>query len=175
MWATGGGRINANDVTINANDTSYALVANNQGKVTFTGNTVINTAQSGIAMVVDGKGSQVVTGTGGSKMTIKGNLIAQNQGLIDLNMTQGSYLKGVADTTDDSTSKLAMTGTTWDMTDSSKLTQLTATNSSINFLSTAGNYKTLQVGNLAGNNANFAMHVDLGGITARQPILREKE
>lgn len=165
LWVIDGA-VDANNVSINANNTAYGIVAQGEGKVAFTGNTAINGGDSGVAMVVDGANSQVTTGANGSKMTVYGGLFAQNQGMIDLNLSQGSYLNSVVDTGFDSTTKLAMTGSTWDMTDNSVVTNLTANNSSINFLSTPNNYQTLTVANLAGNNANFGMNVDLGGITA---------
>ncbi|AWM81494.1 hypothetical protein DKL61_14765 [Gammaproteobacteria bacterium ESL0073] len=174
LWVIGG-EVNANNLSINASNTAYGLVAQNQGKVVFKGNTTINSGNSEIAMVVDGNNSQVTTDTDGSKMTIDGGLFAQNQGLIDLNLLQGSYLKSVVSTSDNSTTKLSMTGTTWDMTDSSVVTNLTANDSSINFLSTPNNYQTLEVANLAGNNANFGMHVNLGGITTATRINNQGE
>ena len=163
LWAVSNGVLNAENVTVKAANGVYGIVANGGGKTNLSGETQIDASASNVAMIAD-SGTSWIKGTG--KMTIGGSLIAQNDGLIDLSMTAGSQLSGAV-TSETGTANLNLTGTTWDMTDDSNVTNLTMENSNVTFLTDlnkvadATTYGKLTITNLSGTGGTFNLRTDL--------------
>lgn len=155
-------QVNADNVTINLEKyRAYGVSATGGGKVTFTGNTTIDASKGLGAMTASGGTSQgqIITGDGGSKMNILGSLTSTSDGLIDLTMNSGSYLKGTTKA-ETGTINLAMTHSVWDMSDNSTVSNLKLNNSQVNF--TKSTYSQLTVNNLSGSGL-FNMKTDIAG------------
>ena len=162
LWAVSSGVINAENVTIKAADGVYGIVSNGGGKTNLSGDIVID-ASSDVAIITDSATSWT-KGTG--KMAIKGSLIAQNNGLIDLIMTAGSSLAGAVNS-ETGTGNLNMTGTAWEMTDDSSVTNLALANSTVTFntaldkVADATTFGKLNVTNLSGTDGVFSLRTNL--------------
>lgn len=98
------------------------------------------------------------------KVTAWGNIISDN-GAIRLRSSDNSYLYSTISTANNGTVDLSLngTGTLWDMTGNSTLSNLELNNGKINFLNDSGTaFKTLTVeGNYSGNGGTLVMNVTL--------------
>lgn len=176
VWAINGGKVNANNVSFNMSEGTRAVDARNGGTVSLTGNTTINGASNNRSALYTQGANSTINLTG--KASIKGNIYASGNGsLIDLNMDAGSILTGASaiDTLSTAKVNLAMTGSTWNMTDSSTVTNLTLNNSTVNFANTgttnrANNFTTLTTDTLQGNGL-FNINTDIVGQTGDQIIV----
>lgn len=90
-----------------------------------------------------------------------------NGGTIDIQYADGSYLKGKSLINETSSTNFTMSGTVWDMTGNSGVTNLKffGNQSDINFVGEGG-YQQLTVSNLSGDNGHFAMRVDIPNQTS---------
>lgn len=98
--------------------------------------------------------------------SILGDMKADANGILNANLVAGSYWKGIGDYTISAASNTAsgalnvsLDQSDWDMTGTSNLTNLTANNSTITF-DLSGDYKTLNVGDLAGTGI-FVMRTNI--------------
>ncbi|UYZ85076.1 autotransporter outer membrane beta-barrel domain-containing protein [Entomomonas sp. E2T0] len=162
--AVSGGVINGENISFKMSEGStLAVVAQQGGKVTLTGETNIDAASNSQSAFYTQDANSNIKLTG--KANIKGNIAASGNGsLIDLNMDAGSILTGTSaiDTSTTAKVNLAMTGSTWNMIDSSDVTNLTLNNSTVNF--TNSNFTTLTTDSLQGNGL-FNIHTDIVGQT----------
>ena len=98
--------------------------------------------------------------------TIITNVVSEKSSTIDLTMTNGSVLTGSANALDRlaedarGTVNLDMTGSQWNMTQSSNVGKFSLQNSQVNF-SNAGEYETLNIADLSGS-GTFKMRTDMG-------------
>lgn len=161
MAASTNGVINATDVTLHGKG---KVVSASEGDVVFSGNTeIIGTATNNSDTLYASSGGTIKTGTNGSKMKIVGNLYTSqfgNNNLIDLKMNSGSELTGKSAIYDINTGtiNLDMTGSIWNMTNSSSTTQLALNNSQVNFVNST--FTTLTTQQLSGN-GTFSMKTDI--------------
>ncbi|UYZ85094.1 autotransporter outer membrane beta-barrel domain-containing protein [Entomomonas sp. E2T0] len=155
------GVVNATDVTLHG---KYKVVSASAGDVIFSGNTeIIGTATNNSDTLYVSNGGSIKTGTNGSKMKIVGNLYTSqfgNNNLIDLKMNSGSELTGKSTIYDinKGTINLDMTGSIWNMTNNSSITQLALNNSQVDFINPTFTMLTTQ--QLSGN-GTFSMKTDI--------------
>lgn len=146
--------VNGRYITIQTDENSYGVRAIDRGHVNFTDDLVI-LAKSDQAMIAEDDGSWIKS-TG--KMDITGSLLAQDSGLIDLVMEEGSVLTG-GSTALTGTVNLDMTQSAWNLTKDSTVTSLNGKDSIINFVGANG-FNTLTAGSLEGN-SHFFMRTDI--------------
>lgn len=172
-----GAVINGENMSFKLSEGStMAVVAQNGGIVNLTGETNIDGASHIQSGFYTQDANSIITLIG--KANIRGSIAASGNGsLIDLNMDAGSILTGASAIDTSSTAKvnLAMTGSTWNMTDSSTVTNLTLNNSTVNFANTgttnrANNFTTLTTDTLQGNGL-FNINTDIVGQTGDQIIV----
>lgn len=157
LWAVNSGKIDANNLLVNAAEGVYGMVANGAGRITLAGDIVINT-QSGVAMISSNANSAI---TGSGRMAINGQVVAQDASLLDLVMTNGSILNGAVHQYTNGIANLNMDNTRWSFDDDSSVNNLTLTNNSIVTFDTTGD-GLLTINNLSGNGL-FVMRTDIVG------------
>ncbi len=167
IWAYYGGIINVDNLNFTQTDGTYGLVASQGGTISLTGEN--NLQANNILMIASGRNSAI---TGSGRETLVGHLVAQNNGAINLNMTDGSYWSGAATTGNGGTGtiNLAIEGdSSWYMTDDSTITSLGLTNGATVYLSSSATDSarhTLTItGDYTGNAGKFVFYGDLNGDT----------
>ncbi|WP_436858254.1 autotransporter outer membrane beta-barrel domain-containing protein [Citrobacter tructae] len=151
---------NAHGIFAEAGNKRVNEVSQSAGGLVFlTGDTTVNVLSNNdtkFAIYSKGAGSEIVsedptTGTKhASKFIINGNLKADQRGLLDLSMSEGSTFTGKADsveynvdevqnTTTNGTLNLNITGenSVWNMTESSVVTNLALNNATLNYVEPA--------------------------------------
>jgi len=167
LWATNGGLINGDGVTITGSANSYGVYAIADGKVNLTGDLTIKMeSPDGIAMVtpyVEGYAPGVISADG--KMNITGSVVSED-GLIDLRFAAGSLWSGAAesDNVNDGHLNVSLTDSTWNVSQSSNLDNLQMRNSLVDLTAATDNetYSTLTIANLSGS-GDFALRTNLVG------------
>ncbi len=172
------GVLSQNQSTVNLKDTNIVFTNNektggevglysNNSNIAIDGNlTILNSDSSNsqnYAIFVTNNGQ--VTSTN-SLTYIDGNLRATSNGMIDLTMSENSYWQGKSTIASDGVVNIDMNKTRWDMNNTSILTNLTANQSNIKFLSSPNNFFTLTTQNLSGTDNTFNMNTDLGSISS---------
>ena len=150
-----GGVAQLTDVSIQLSGIGSTGINAAGGNVAFAGQTQLEVAEGEKA--IWSQNSSVVQGTG--TMNILGDIVVDGIGSSsDLIGDAGSYWKGKA-ITSVGTNNLNFRDSLWDMTGSSKLSNLSLNNSTVAF-DTTGDYKTLTVDTLAGS-GTFVMRTDI--------------
>lgn len=153
LWAFNKGRINVKDSEIVATGASSGLLVQVGGQVHLSGKNKIDSATAAMRVQKD----SIVNADG--LLTVKGDLLAESNALINIAATAGSSFEGGFIQTGEG--KIDFTGdqTTWKMTKDSVVDDLKLKGSQVNF-ATKGSAGTLDVARLSGD-ATFTMRVGL--------------
>ena len=143
---------------------SLGLSAQTNAEVYLNGATVV-ASQNGVA----GVGHSIIASSGSTiqgnlgKYSLVGHMIAADASIaIDFDKT--SYFEGASRVGGTGTIDYRMDGTTWKMTDNSKVTSLALHGDSSNVIFAGdSNFKTLTISDLVGTDGHFAMRSDIVG------------
>ncbi|GBU08887.1 hypothetical protein AwWohl_00250 [Gammaproteobacteria bacterium] len=169
--------IDGDNISINVLNEGRGVYANNGGEVTLTGDTVITLSDNTGSAIETGDSvsgqpydQSKITATG--KMTIDGGINAYGDGIIDLKMSAGSVLTGGTsiDEINGSVVNMELTDSRWNMIQDSVLTNLTLNNSTVDF-SADETGSALYIQDLAGNNGNFVMRINMDTADADKLIV----
>lgn len=106
------------------------------------------------------------------KSDINGHVAGINGGIVNLNLSKESAIRGAMTTnTDTGEVNVVLTEGTWNITESSDITKLTLNNSTVNFIDTAG-FSQLTTKTLSGNGL-FTLRADFGAQRADQIIVTD--
>lgn len=167
LWATNGGIINGDALTITGSTNSHGVYAIADGKVNLTGDLAIDMGSpDGVAMIApyaEGYAPGVISANG--KMDITGSVVSMD-GLVDLSFAADSLWSGAAASHNINSGHLnvSLTGSTWKVSQSSNLDNLQMRNSLIDLTAATDNdsYSTLNIANLSGS-GDFALRTNLVG------------
>lgn len=172
LWALGGGTIKGENITIDASATgARGVYTMTDGKIYLSGETQVVVAEGGMALATqynEGQNSGMISTTG--KMLLHGDILARGNGIIELKTSSGSQIKGgsTVEQTTGAQLSMNMSGTHWEMTRDSQVTNLTLNNSQVDFISPQSGegkstlvYSKLDLVNLDGSDGLFRMRTDL--------------
>lgn len=156
-----GGQFNIENININAAKNVYGIVGLSAAKFTLTGNTTIQTAADSdlrLAMIANGANTKIDLN---GKASITGDIITENQGLINLDTHVNSVISGSISNKENGLLNFKGEGTTWNVNADSNLNTLhLSNNSNINF-AYSNQFNTLQVDDFSGStNLNFKVDFD---------------
>ena len=150
--------------TATGDQQSLGLAAQTNAEVYLNGATVV-ASQNDVA----GVGYSIIAASGA---TVQGNLgkysLTGHIGAVDaavaIDFDKTSYFEGASRIGGTGTIDYRMDGTTWKLTDNSRVTSLAFHGDSSNVIFTGdSNFKTLTLGDLAGTDGHFVMHSDIVG------------
>lgn len=146
LQASHGGKISTANGWLSG---KHGIQTFSSGNAEFTGNTTIH-SESGNALESSGSGSLIL---GSGKAYITGNIIAENQGEIKLNLNAASTIDGMISTGNNSRTDVALSENSfWESTGNSNLTNLTLDNST---LIISGKNASREVGNTVTVNRDY--------------------
>ncbi|WP_183052352.1 autotransporter outer membrane beta-barrel domain-containing protein [Salmonella enterica] len=161
LQASDGGKISVTDGFLSG---SKGIETISSGIIEFKGTTKI-LSESGTALKSSGSGSNI---SGSGQAFITGNIVAENEGKVNLNLNQGSVLDGSIITAGEAQTDIILSDKSlWVSAGSSDVTSLELDNSTLMISGTnrdhvAGSKVTIS-GNYKGNNGLIVFNSVLGG------------
>ncbi|MEM6052260.1 autotransporter outer membrane beta-barrel domain-containing protein [Erwinia sp. P7711] len=167
LWASDGGVINGDALTITGSGSSVGVYAGTDSQVNLTGDLTIDMGSpAGIAMATqhdEGFAPSVISADG--KMDITGSIESLG-GLIDLSLAAGSIWSGsaVSDNVNGGHLNVNLTDSTWNVAQTSNVDDLQMSNSLVDLSAATDNdtYSTLTIARLSGS-GDFSLRTDLVG------------
>lgn len=154
-----GGVVDVDEGATLKSENSEAIVAFYGGKVYLKSATIYSPTTALYTMAYSAQDASVISGSG--RFHITGDLSSNTKGIIDLEMTEGSYLKGQSRINgNNAKTYLKMDRSRWDMTDSSKTTDLINQQSVVDMTQDQHAFSRLTTENLSGDGGSFILDID---------------
>lgn len=158
--------------THGANDTgAYIFTSNGLSEITTKNIQLGSIGVDNDVLAINAMGGELNLNATNSTY-IKGNIVATNGGRVNANFQNG-LLQGAASNSN-GTSHIGLTlanNMTWNMTDSSRITDLDISNSRVNFIPTTNSVLTTNTLHSTAGAGSFKMHVDMGAQTGDRIII----
>lgn len=167
LWSLQGGMINGEGISVTGPDTAIGVLAWDGGQINLADDLSIKMdSPNGLAMATmynEGFAPGIITYEG--KAEITGSVVSLG-GLIDLNLLSDSLWSGstASDNVNGGHLNVSLTDSTWNVTQSSNLDNLTLSNTLVDLSAATDNatYSTLTIANLSGS-GDFSLRTNLAG------------